>query len=254
MGFDPGEVDRLLADCGRLCCICNRRHRVQVHHIVQGDDNIENGIPLCPNCHDEVHTDYSQGRTTRSYTPGELRLHRRRTMDLAKRVRRWKPGGADWKKDRELIVFFAQVLDRPAFRISFNQERSFVDFDHAMEDTVLALNTGYWRTRNGELLSRFKGKACVVNPSWREQIEKITSLIEDIRKRFHEAFHLGEMLCHLSGYGLHRRHEMEEEMQGYRGDRALGVWMDKQRQEAIDIMNGLLDEVGMQHLRGLRSG
>ena len=85
MGFDTGEADRLLADCGRLCCICRQRHRLQVHHIVPGDDNIENGIPLCPNCHDEVHTGYSQGRITRSYTPSELKEHRRRTMDLVEK-------------------------------------------------------------------------------------------------------------------------------------------------------------------------
>lgn len=58
---------------------------MQVHHIVPGDDNIENGIPLCPNCHDETHTQYSPGRTTRAYTPTELKLHRQRTIAQVKR-------------------------------------------------------------------------------------------------------------------------------------------------------------------------
>lgn len=88
MGFDKKETDQLLADCGRRCCICGQLHRLQVHHIKPkdngGTDDIENGIPLCPNCHDEVHTDYSSGKTTKIYSERELKLHRQRTIDLAK--------------------------------------------------------------------------------------------------------------------------------------------------------------------------
>jgi len=41
--------------------VCNRLHGVQVHHIVPrhqgGSEDASNAIPLCPNCHDEVHAD-----------------------------------------------------------------------------------------------------------------------------------------------------------------------------------------------------
>lgn len=252
MGFDKAEAEQLLSGCGRRCCICGRLHRVQVHHIVPGDDNIENGIPLCPNCHDEAHTPYSPGRTTRTYSPAELKLHRKRTIDQVKREGKWKPGNADWKKDRKLIAFFAQCLDRPAFRTYFHQELSFADFDQAMEDTLVALNTGYWRMRDGTLIERAKGKAFVVNPQWRENLEQITNLIEDIRRHFHQMFGLNEMLFHLRGPHRFHHREIEELMEGFRHDRDLGNWMDKQRQEAINIMNSLLEEVGMQPLRGLR--
>lgn len=251
MGFEKTEAEQLLADCGRRCCICGRLHRVQVHHIIPGDDTIDNGIPLCPNCHDEAHTEYSPGRTTRTYTPEELRLHRERAIDQVKREGKWKPGSADWKKDKTLIAFYAQCLDRPAFRTYFHQELSFADFDQAMEDTLVALNTGYWRTRDGTLIERAKGKACIVNPQWREQLEKITNLIEDIRRRFHQIFGLNDMLFRPRPHRLHDR-ELEEFMEGFRHNRDLGNWMDKQRQEAIEIMNSLLGELGMQPLRGLR--
>jgi len=252
MAFDPTEAEQLLADCGRQCCICGRLHRVQVHHIVRGDDAIENGIPLCPNCHDEVHTGYSQGRTTRTYTPGELKLHRKRTIDQAKRAGRWKRGSADWRRDKELVAFFAQCLDRPAFRTHFHQELSFVDFDRAMEDTLVALNTGYWRMRDGTLIERSKGKACVVNGEWRQRLEEITRLVEGIRRRFHETFGLNEMLIRMPRRGAPGRMEMEAMMDGFRHDRTLGSWMDDQRQKAIDVMNSLLEEIGLQPLRGLR--
>lgn len=59
MGFQERESEKLLAATGRRCCICGLLHRVQLHHIIPreegGTDDIENAIPLCPNCHDEVH-------------------------------------------------------------------------------------------------------------------------------------------------------------------------------------------------------
>ncbi len=199
MAFDKSEAEQLLSDCGRRCCICGHLHRIQVHHIVPGDDRIENGIPLCPPCHDEVHIEYSPGRTTRIYTPAELRMHRKRTIDLTKKEGKWKPGSAEWRKDKTLITFFAQCLDRPAFRTYFHCELSFIDFDEAMQDTLLALNTGYWKMRDGTVLERSLGKSCVVNPRWREDLDKIASIIEDIRRRFAESVGLNQMLLHLQG-------------------------------------------------------
>lgn len=65
-GFRPQDVEELLARTGRMCAICKGRHRVQLHHITPvsggGTDEIDNAIPLCPNCHDEVHSPYAPGR------------------------------------------------------------------------------------------------------------------------------------------------------------------------------------------------
>lgn len=88
MPFNQTEVEQLLADTGRRCCICKLLHHVSVHHIDPsyrgGSDHIDNAIPLCPTCHDVIHTSYSPGRSTRSYTPNELRLHRQHTIELAR--------------------------------------------------------------------------------------------------------------------------------------------------------------------------
>jgi len=252
MSFDNREVEQLLVDCGRRCCICGRGHRVQVHHIVPGDDSIENGIPLCPNCHDEAHTEYSPGRTTRTYTPDELKLHRKRTMDLVRRESDWRPGSIEWEEDKEIVVFFAQCLDRPAFRTYFHQELSFSAFDQAMEDTLIALNTGYWRTRDGTLIERSRGKACLVHPDWRKKVERIAEIIEEIRRRFQGLFGLNEMLFHLRGPRGMYREGLEDFMEGFRHDADLGKWMDNKRQEAIEIINSLLEEIDLQPLRGLR--
>jgi hypothetical protein len=91
MAFAQSEVDKLLVDTGRSCCICGTLHAVQVHHIVHikdgGSDSIENGIPLCPTCHSIVHKEYSPGSSVRSYTPGELRHFRTRALEANRR--RW---------------------------------------------------------------------------------------------------------------------------------------------------------------------
>ena len=151
-------------------------------------------------------------------------------------------------KDKKLITFFAQCLDRPAFRTYFHCELSFVDFDEAMQDTLLALNTGYWKTRDGTVLERSLGKACVVNPRWREQLDEITSIIEDIRRRFAESVGLNQMLLHLQG-----RRGFEPHAAALRGDRDLGDWMDEKRQQAIDAMNTILRDMQMRPLKNLRN-
>lgn len=78
MAFKQDEVEKLLADTGRRCCLCGTLHKVQVHHITPlnegGTDDIDNAIPLCPNCHDEVHGGPGYGRTTRTYLEAEHAL------------------------------------------------------------------------------------------------------------------------------------------------------------------------------------
>lgn len=82
MGFDQKKVEELLVLTGRRCCICSSLHNVQLHHIVPDDDSIDNAIPLCPTCHDQVHASIATGRTSRSYSPRELKMHRTRTINL----------------------------------------------------------------------------------------------------------------------------------------------------------------------------
>jgi hypothetical protein len=255
MAFKQQEVEQLLADTGRRCCLCGVLHKVQVHHIIPtdegGTDDIDNAIPLCPNCHDEVHGRCTPGRTTRTYTPTELKLHRQRTIERARKETQWAPGTPAWNQDRELILFFAQCLDRPAFRTHFHQEMSFSAFDRAMEDTLLALNTGYWRTRDGAVIDRAKGKSYVVHSEWRQKLDQIAKFVEEIREKFHEAVGFNEMPDRLRyGDSYRMRHEMEMMMEDrFRHDMPFGSWMDEKRNEAIKLLNSILEEIGHPPLR-----
>ena len=118
MPFKQAEVDELLAATGRQCCLCQRMHGVQIHHIEPkedgGEDVIENAIPLCPNCHDEVHGTYVSGRTTRTYSASELRLHRDRTIErVAKGVE--APQSSSDTKSRVTLHVLYKSLEAPAW-------------------------------------------------------------------------------------------------------------------------------------------
>ena len=67
---------KVLADCGRCCCLCRRFKpiQLQVHHIVLksegGKDDLDNAIALCLTCHTDVHT---KAPFTRRFTVEELK-------------------------------------------------------------------------------------------------------------------------------------------------------------------------------------
>ena len=62
MTFPPDVAERLLVACHRRCCICHKftGTKMEIHHIVPrsegGPDTQGNGIPLCFDCHADVHT------------------------------------------------------------------------------------------------------------------------------------------------------------------------------------------------------
>jgi hypothetical protein len=196
--FPQPVIDDLLARTGRMCAVCNRLHGVQVHHIVPrhegGSDDALNAIPLCPNCHSEVHAAYAPGRTTRIYTAQELRKHLERTIDLANRQANLVSTSDDWNHDVELIQFYASCLDRPAFRTHFHNELSFADFDQALEDTVLAINTGLLRTRDGTLVEKSAGRRTLVNPAWRDKMDEVLGAIKSTRHALRRDLGLDQML------------------------------------------------------------
>lgn len=98
MGFKQGEVEELLVQTGRRCCLCGELHIIQVHHIVPlekgGTDEIDNAIPLCANCHEKVHKSLGSSGMTRVYTANELKLHRTRAIERTR-----QPGPIDQQAD-----------------------------------------------------------------------------------------------------------------------------------------------------------
>ncbi len=82
MPFKRDEVSALLVRCHRRCCICHRfcGVKIETDHIVPveegGGNDIENAIPVCFECHAEIHSYNDKHPRGRKFTSGELQSHR----------------------------------------------------------------------------------------------------------------------------------------------------------------------------------
>jgi len=87
-------VDRLMAKCGHTCCLCRRELAHDIHHLNFNptDNNEDNLIPLCKNCHVKVgcvaHPVCKRAPRTskhalpRKFTERELKMIRDRWYEL----------------------------------------------------------------------------------------------------------------------------------------------------------------------------
>ena len=139
--------------------------------------DIQNGIWLCQSCSKLIDSD-----------------EKRYTVDLLYRWKRLSEEAAILdletlsptdiqKEDIELIKFYVQCFDRPAFQDDIQQEGSMEDFDRAIEDTIIALNTGVLRTRDGDIIKKVEGKSYVRNQEWREKLDNVVELLTVMRRR-----------------------------------------------------------------------
>ena len=88
MTFPRDQVSDLLARCHRRCCICHRfcGVKIETDHIKPreqgGDDSIDNAIPVCFECHAEIHSYNDKHPRGRKFLPEELRLHRDQWLEI----------------------------------------------------------------------------------------------------------------------------------------------------------------------------
>jgi len=74
----------MLLWCERHCCLCDKQCGgfIQIHHIDRKDDNsIENGIPLCLECHALVHSQTENSPIGTRFKPKELISRRNQIYD-----------------------------------------------------------------------------------------------------------------------------------------------------------------------------
>ena len=90
MPFPRDQVDELLKACHRRCCVCHRfcGVKIETDHIVTkadgGPDSIENAIPVCFECHAEIHSYNDKHPRGRKFRPEELRLHKEQWLDICR--------------------------------------------------------------------------------------------------------------------------------------------------------------------------
>ncbi|RUZ96984.1 hypothetical protein [Mesorhizobium sp. M7A.F.Ca.US.001.02.1.1] len=86
--------------------------------------------------------------------------------------------------DGDALAQMAAVLDRPALRTPFHAECSLVAFQQAIEDTIAALNTGIWRTREGDEIRRIPSLHHLRDQQIKANVSRSAQLIDQLRRTF----------------------------------------------------------------------
>ncbi|MEW6060160.1 MAG: hypothetical protein AB1551_08510 [Actinomycetota bacterium] len=118
---------------------------------------------------------------------------------------------------------------------------SFSDLDQALEDTVLAVNTGCWRTRDGFVIRRVAGKSQVANPVWRGKLDEAVAAIDAARQQLRDGLGLNVDFYQHGGFG---RWMFDRYDDLFTHDSALASQLDRLRQRAVDLVNEILTEIG----------
>lgn len=190
----------------------------------------ENGIWVCQNCAKLIDNDTSR------YTADLLRQWKRLSEEAARLEIESSSHGRRHSNDVDIIRFFAQCFDRPAFQDPFLQEGSMEAFDKAMEDTITAVNTGCLRSRDGAVLAQAKGKAYLQNANWRARMDAVVDLLRAVRSRYTDAERRG--VIHGSDRGDGTRYYCIH-------DPMLAAWMDETRAQVPSVFAEVCHEAGV---------
>ena len=139
--------------------------------------------------------------------------------------------------DIKIIETYMVLFDRPAFQHSFDQEGSMENFDKAIEDTIIALNTGTIRIRNGGIIHTTEGKSYIDNLDWRERLNVISDLLSALRERYSLAVKQKEISLSNNS----------DDNQWYCiNSRELSEWFDSTRNEVLQIFSSICSEAGLK--------
>ena len=193
-----------------------------------------NGLWLCSTCHTLVDSDASL------YTVEELQhwkiiAEQRALEELDPGVVYMKDRTVD--EDRELIGFFIDCMVRPAFEDSLRKQERLhdqflVDFERAVRDTMVALNTGVLTDRNGRIIKTMKGRSAVHHEKWGDTLDEMANLLKQILRT------------------LQQRDTSDPKCLWY--DRGLEQWLEQRRGQLMELTNFLCREVGRRELKYYR--
>ena len=202
--------------------------------------SFENGIWLCQSCSKLIDTDITR------YPKELLQSWKQLAEQTAILEVETTSSTPAFEKDKELVQFYLECFDRPAFQDDISQEGRMEDFDKAIEDTLIALNTGVLRIRDGSILKQADGKSSVQNSLWREKLYTITDMLTAIRRRLR----IAKKENAYSTYGT------GEDVAYYFCDRELAEWLNSTREEILKILSSICKEAGLLevHFRKHRYG
>lgn len=141
-------------------------------------------------------------------------------------------------QDKCLINFYLQCFDRPAFQDDIYYEGQMEDFDKAIEDTLIALNTGVLKSRDGTIIKTAEGKSAIQNISWRKKLDKIAYLLSLIQRKLKKAQkEHAYVKCGSDSTIFYCFY-----------DHDLGDWFNQTRREILEILSSICREAGLKEL------
>lgn len=173
---DPTKITNI-GVAAHICAAAKGGPRFDPNMSTEERKSFYNGIWLCQNCAKLIDSD------TRRFTIELLSAWKQIAEEYAITEVCSDAPIHNTDNDISLIKFFVQCFDRPAFQDNINQEGRMEDFDKAIEDTIIALNTGILRTRDGAIIKQSEGKSAVNNPMWRNKLNNIGDMLISIRRR-----------------------------------------------------------------------
>jgi hypothetical protein len=235
MPFPPEIKEEALSRSRRRCCICLKFKgvKIEVHHIkpeaASHDNSLANAIPLCFDCHSDAGHYNSRHPKGNRYTLGELRKHRDRLWKLVAEGKVLPEGNLDSR----FLELLTRAFDRAAFKTPFRQEGRMESFERAIDDTLLAMNTGVLRTRDGHVIADIGfGKTSLANDDWRKGLGRVEKMLYNLRSFVATALADGNLKC------CHER--------CYCGSDSTIESLDVQRAEIVDTVNAILISAGFQ--------
>lgn len=86
--------------------------------------------------------------------------------------------------DAEALNLIGRLFDRPAFRTPFLMESYLPAFLQAIEDTIGALNTGIWKTRDGLEIRRIPSLHHIRDARIRSELQQVAHSVDALRRLF----------------------------------------------------------------------
>lgn len=142
------------------------------------------------------------------------------------------------EQDVELLRFYQQCFDRPAFQDDIRIECSMENFEQAMEDTLIALTTGVLKSRDGTVLKKADGKTTIHNQSWRETLDEVAEGIAAIKNRLDFA----------ASKEAYYRHDNGEDVFYCFHDYRLAEWLNSKRDEILKKFSKICVEAGLPRM------
>ncbi|MBL9100885.1 MAG: hypothetical protein JNL82_08000 [Myxococcales bacterium] len=134
--------------------------------------------------------------------------------------------------DAQVLQSMEQVFDRPAFTTPFGSESSLPGFKQALTDTIMSLNTGVRRTRDGTELGGIPSRHNVKDSKIRSELSKLVRALTTLRSTFDRLIRIGDIKPCSSHCGNPECPIFELTPTAVRE-------MDQQRQSLLDIFRRL---------------